>query len=183
MKDELKQIVNGCQKGDRTAQAQLYQRFSTKMMGICMRYAKNKEDAEDVLQEGFIKVFRDIHQLKTPEALIGWMRRVIVNTALQHIRKRKTRLFPEVEIDQIKEEYASEEDIFSQFAAKQLLNMVQKLPDGYRAIFNMYVIEGFSHQEIAEKLDISVNTSKSQLSRARAALRTKIETQLLIKSR
>jgi len=183
LKDELKQIVNGCQKGDRTAQAQLYQRFSTKMMGICMRYAKNKEDAEDVLQEGFIKVFRDIHQLKTPEALIGWMRRVIVNTALQHIRKRKTRLFPEVEIDQIKEEYASEEDIFSQFAAKQLLNMVQKLPDGYRAIFNMYVIEGFSHQEIAEKLDISVNTSKSQLSRARAALRTKIETQLLIKSR
>ncbi len=170
-------LLQGCLKGNRNAQNQLYQKYKGQMFGLCLRYAKNRDEAEDLLQEGFIKIFIDLYQYRPIGALGAWMRRVIINVALQHIRKRKN-LFSDVELDKVAHLYTTQDEIFSQFRTKVLVKMIQQLPDGYRIVFNMYVIEGFSHQEIAEKLNITASTSKSQLSRAKATLRQLLEQQI-----
>lgn len=168
------QIIAGCKKGDRKAHAELYNRYRSQLFGVCLRYASSREEAKDWLQDGFVQIFKDLYQYKPTGPLGGWMRRVMINVALQHIRSKK-RLFPTVEISQIQDQFETDENLFSTFRAKALMQMVQQLPDGYRAVFNLYVIEGYTHKEIAKELGISPATSKSQLSRAKMALRKRIE--------
>ncbi|MGB1242879.1 MAG: RNA polymerase sigma factor [Chitinophagales bacterium] len=174
-----RQLIKACMRGDRTAQNQLYKEHKYKMMGVCLRYAKDRAEAEDILQDGFFKVFCDLKQFSGTGPLGAWIRRVMVNTALMHVRKNKNKLFPSVELEKVEHKQASEEDLFSRFRMQALVQMIQRLPDGYRMVFNMYVIEGYSHKEIAKQLDISESTSKSQLSRAKMTLRQMLEKQLI----
>lgn len=172
------QIITACKDNNPDAQRQLYEQYKSKMMGVCLRYAQNRTEAHDILQEGFILIFRDIYQYKPTAPIGAWMRRVIINTALKHIRKEKRHLFAQLDTQEIEQRYESNEDVFSAFREKALLKMVQKLPNGYRMVFNLYVIEGYSHKEIAEQLDISISTSKTQLRKAKAALRKMIEKEI-----
>ena len=166
-------LVNACQKGDARAQKELYNLFAPKMMVVAMRYSKTKHEAEDILQEGFVKVFQKINTLKEAKSLQAWITRIIVNAALNNSRS-KLYMFPMHEVDDIS--LQSEQDLgLSMLGFKELLVLIQSLPDGCQMIFNMYVIEGYAHKEIAEKLGISEGTSKSQLARARMILRDKME--------
>ena len=173
-----KQLLLGCVKKNSNAQRQLYEMYKVVLFRICLRYAKDKPEAEDILQDGFIKIFADIHQYKGEGALGGWLRRVMVNTALQHLRKQK-KSFKTVEIETIADDTAAVEVILSDLRAKALTELIQKLPIGYRTVFNMYVIEGYPHKEVAIKLNISINTSKSQLSKGKAMLRRMLEHSLI----
>ncbi|MBU0486700.1 MAG: RNA polymerase sigma factor [Bacteroidetes bacterium] len=169
------QLIQRCLKGDSVAQELLYRRFAAKMYGVCLRYTGKREDAQDVLQDGFIKVFGNLSAYKGDGSLEGWIRRIFINTAINHCN-RNMFIFSELE----KNEYAhfTPEDVLSELSVKELLVFVQELPEGYRIVFNLYAIEGYSHKEIAETLGISANTSKSQLSRARVALQEKIKKNL-----
>ncbi|MEM1000278.1 MAG: RNA polymerase sigma factor [Bacteroidota bacterium] len=161
--------------GKPAAQRRLYELTSGKMMVLCLRYARNQEEAEDILQEGFLRVFRKIDTFKGNGSLEGWVRRVITNVAIRHYQKN-ARLHVVVGLEEV--EYELGEDLLEQdIALEALLDMVQRLPDGYRMVFNLYAIEGFSHEEIAQKLAISIGTSKSQLARARKSLRQMLEDQ------
>ena len=168
------QIIKGCIIGERTAQQTLYSRYSPKMFSICLRYAKDYHSAEDILQEGFIKVFKYISNFRREGSFEGWMRRIFVNTAIEHLRKA-VNLYPIVN-DEDKPIDIIDENIFDQLDYQDLLTMVQSLSPGYRTVFNLYVIEGFSHKEISKMLEISEGTSKSQLARARVLLQKKLET-------
>lgn len=161
-------------KGDKKSQYALYEMFKRDVMGICMRYSRDRSEAEDMMQEGFIKVYSDLYQYRPIGPLGGWIRRVVVNSCLRFIRKRKRLVFNEFSGMQT-ELMPTNENVISDLGAQDLMKLVQKLPDGYRLVFNLYVVEGFTHQEIADQLGISVNTSKSQLSRAKANLRKTIE--------
>lgn len=163
-------LIKGCIKGDQLAQKTLYDRYAGKMMGVCLRYSENYEDAADVLQDGFIKIFEKLSSYKHQGSFEGWIRRIFVNTALDHIRKHKNQRLS-VDMDSVDFKIASTDDVMSTLAAEDLLKILQKIPAGYRAVFNLYAIEGYSHQEIADELEISVNTSKSQYSRAKGFLR------------
>lgn len=171
-----KRIIKGCLKGKPEAQKMLYDLYSPKMMAVCLRYAKNREEAEDIMQEGFVRVFTKIDTFKQKGSLEGWVRRVIVNTALRHLQKH-ARLMNNVGWDQVDYEMGEQETIASNLAYEELLALVNQLPDGYRIVFNLYAIDGFSHKEIAEKLNISEGTSKSQLARARKYLIREIRKQ------
>lgn len=164
MTDE--QLVQKCNLQDPAAQRELYERFSRKMFGVCLRYGNSKESAEDLLQEGFVKVFTKLSSYKNEGSLEGWIRRVIVNTALDHLRQQKIS-WSNIEIQE--DALVTEQD-FGSVDQKELLKLIQNLPDGYRTVFNLYAIEGFNHQEIAKELGINESTSKSQYSRARAQL-------------
>ncbi len=166
--------------GKRQSQNQLYEQYKGVLYGVCLRYSKTREEAEDILQEGFIKIFSDLYQYKPSGPLIAWMRKVVVNVALQHIRKNKRYQH----LDKLSEavnHYEPDVEVFKNNREEALLNMVQRLPDGFRIIFNLHVMEGYTHLEISKELGISVNTSKSQLSRAKAALRTMIEKNIITK--
>ena len=152
---------------DRHAQQALYQRYSPKMFGVCKRYLKNHEDAEDVLVEGLFKAISKIEMYKGAGSFEGWIRRIIVNEALMHLRKNKNFKMT-VEISNI--EIQSFITIQDELEAQDIYNLLDKLPTGYRTIFNLYVVEGFKHREIAEQLNISINTSKSQLILAKKRL-------------
>lgn len=169
-------LIKGCIKGDQLAQKTLYDRYAGKMMGVCLRYSNSNEDAADVLQDGFIKIFEKLSSYKHQGSFEGWIRRIFVNTALDHIRKHKNQRLS-VDMDSVDFKIASTDDVMSTLAAEDLLKILQKIPAGYRAVFNLYAIEGYSHQEIAEELEISVNTSKSQYSRAKGFLRKIIDEQ------
>lgn len=169
MKEDLN-ILEGCKKGDQKAQALLYHRYKAKLFVLCLRYADSYEEAEDFLQDGFIHIFKDLYRFQPFGSLEAWMRKVVVNVALQHIRKKR-RLFQTTEISPMISQLESNENPFSDLSAKNLIRMIQTLPTGYRTVFNLFVIEGYSHQEIGELLEISEGTSKSQLSRAKAVLR------------
>ena len=174
MEQSDKNILKGCLNGDRSAQKALYDKYKVPMFRVCLRYAQSRQEAEDMLQDGFVKVFSDLKNFRSDGALGGWIRKVIVNTALMEIRKRK-QLFSPIEIENISDTVTTDENIFAEMNAKALTRIIQKLPTGYRVVFNMYVVEGYPHKEIAEKLDISINTSKSQLSKAKAMLRRMLE--------
>lgn len=162
-------LIKGCIKKDPKSQRLLYEKFAGKMYAICLRYIQEETTAEDVLIKGFTKIFEKIEQYKGDGSFEGWMRRVMVNESLQYIRKNKNmHLTADIETAH---QVIDFEAIESQMAADNLLKIIGELPDGYRTTFNLYAIEGYSHQEIADMLNISVNTSKSQLSRARALLR------------
>jgi RNA polymerase sigma-70 factor (ECF subfamily) len=169
MTDE--QIASGCKSSDAIAQKALYDKFSRKMFGVCLRYAKGREEAEDFLQEGMITVFQRISSFNQDGSLEGWVRRVLVNTCLEHLRKQKLQW---VNIDEVEE---GSEDGFTmeKINIKDLLEVINALPTGFKAVFNLYAIEGFTHKEIAEMLSISEGTSKSQYARAKAVLIKKIE--------
>ena len=161
-------LIEGCQQGERKMQYELYQRFAPKMYGVCLRYAGNVEEAEDILQEGFIKVYRKMSSFRGEGSFEGWIRRIFVNTAIEHFR-RKTYLQPitEKEENTVESKYLS---VLDKLAEKDIINLVQQLSPGYRTVFNMYVVEGYTHKQIAELLGISEGTSKSQLSRAKQIL-------------
>ncbi|MEY3424805.1 MAG: hypothetical protein RL679_163 [Bacteroidota bacterium] len=167
-------LVIECVKGDSRAQRMLFERFSKKMLGVCMRYAKSTEQAEDVLQDGFIKVFSKLNDFKHDGSLEGWIRRIMVNTSLDQIRK-ENKLLGNTSLDNVDYKLQNNAFVLENLAAKDLMKMVQSMPVGYKVVFNMFAIEGYSHKEISEHLGISENTSKSQYSRARAYLRERLE--------
>jgi len=168
MTEEL--LVNKCLEKDPMAQKLFYETYSRKMMGVCLRYSKDKYEAQDILQMGFIKVFEKLDMYKSSGSLEGWIRRVIVNTALDNIRKNK-KFDDNVEMEKVDYQLQIDtENGLDELKAQDLLKIIQGIPTGFRTVFNLYAIEGYTHKEIAEQLNISVNTSKSQYSRARAYL-------------
>lgn len=164
------ELVRGCVEGSLRFQRELYQVFAPKMMGVCMRYAGNQAEAEDMLQEGFVTVFRKIDTYAGKGELGAWIRKVMVNAALMYLRKNR-KFQMQVDLEEVDFFLESDASLFSDLAAKDLMQMVQKLPAGYRTVFNLYAIEGYNHREIGEQLTISPGTSKSQYSRAREMLR------------
>ena len=164
-----RQLVKDCLKGNDSAQRELYSLFADQMLGVCYRYTKSMTDAEDVFQEGFIKVFRNLHQYKFEGELGGWIRRIMVNTAInymkQHARYQSDLLFNDESLHPV-----SSEDPEVLLDAKDLAEMIRQLPPGYQAIFNLHAVEGYSHVEIGKILGINEGTSRSQYSRARALL-------------
>jgi RNA polymerase sigma-70 factor (ECF subfamily) len=173
----IEQLIEGCRKGDQQSQSRLYYLFNQKMFVVCLRYSKNREEAEEILQEGFMRVFECIHQYKHAGPLEGWIRKIMVNCALQKYRSSR-HLQPVVNVDVIELPHMDSDDIIAKIGTKELLNMVQKLPSSYRIIFNLYVFEGMKHREIAELLGIAEGTSKSNLSNARALLQKAINNSL-----
>ena len=162
------EIIKGCCEGDRMTQRTLYDRYSGAMLMVCARYSKNRDDAEDILQESFIKVFKGIKNFRGHSTLGYWIKKIVVNTALNYHRS-KLYLFPMVEIDDAN--YNSLSDpIIENYTLEELLKMIRTLPIGCQVIFNLYAIEGYKHREIADMLDVSLGTSKSQYARARGLL-------------
>ncbi len=166
-------LIKRCLENDSNAQAELYRFFAPKMFGICLRFTRNKMEAEDVLQDGFIKIFTYLKDFKNEGSLEGWIRRTMINTAINFYKKNLKKM-NEMDIDHTDIPNADEETAIDRMSNDELLKLVQALPDGYRMVFNLSVIEGYTHKEIADYLDISENTSKSQLSRARNVLQMKI---------
>jgi RNA polymerase sigma factor (sigma-70 family) len=167
MTEEL--ILAGCLKNNAVAQEALYARYSPRMLGVCYRFAKNREDAEDMLQEGFIKVFTQLHQYRSEGALEGWIRRIIVHTCINILKKNK-KFSDSVDITHATGIHIREEMIPAIVQAKQVVECIRLLPLGYRTVLNLYAIEGFSHREIAEMLEVEESTSRSQYTRAKAML-------------
>ncbi len=173
MKETIEDIIKGCAEGKQEFQRLLYDEFAGKMYGLCLQYSKDSEEAKDILQEGFIKVFKSIGQFSFSGSFSGWIRRVFVNTAIESFRNKKMK-FSDVEIQNISEPFAFD-DIIAEMSAKEILKLVQELSPRYRLVFNLYAIEGYTHKEIAEKLNISDGTSKSNLARARVILQNKVK--------
>ncbi len=163
------ELVERCIKNDPIAQKLLYDTFSRKMMGVCLRYADNNDDAQDFLQDGFIKVFEKIDTYRGSGSFEGWIRKIMVNNILNTFRKTK-KLKQNVNLDDVSYMLAEKTGTLDNISAKDILGIIQRLPTGFRTVFNLYAIEGYSHKEIAEELNISESTSKSQYSRARAHL-------------
>ena len=161
-------FLNACIRRDRQALKKLYEDHYPTMMGVCLRYANNKEDALDILHEGFIKVFKKIKQFQPGTSLSAWIRRIMVNTAIDYYRKNIRRRTED--LDQAYRLSNPDPDAISRFSEKEILAAVQQLTPAYRTVFNLYVIEGYSHREIAEKLDITESTSRSNLVKARSKL-------------
>ena len=170
-------FIERCLDNDPKCQGELYKHFAPKMFGICLRYAKNQMEAEDVLQDGFIKVFRYLKDYRSEGSLEGWIRRTMVNTAINYYKK-KIKYQRDVSLDQTEPINMNEESAIDKLSARELLELIRELPDGYRMVFNLNVIEGYTHKEIGEMLNISENTSKSQLSRARSVLQEKLKNKL-----
>jgi len=167
-------LIKSCIKGDLKAQRELFEMFAPKMLGVCLRYSKSKEQAEDVVQDGFIKVFNNLAKFSGAGSLEGWVRRIMVNTALDQIRK-ETKFKDDVGFEDVDYKIETNSFILESIMAEDLLTLINKMPSGYRTVFNLFAIEGYSHKEIAEKLSISENTSKSQYSRARTFLQQKLK--------
>ena len=171
---ELQELINGCIQKERAAQSRLYHLYCNKMMGICMWYAKSKQEAEEILQDGFIRIFTYIHTYKGEGSLEGWIRRVIVNTALLKFRNKKNELMRVVDYDADVHDNGERASFVSHFDEKELLKLIQTLTPVYRMVFNLFVMEGMKHREISELLGISEGTSKSNLADARAILQKKV---------
>lgn len=177
-----KGLADRCKAGDRAAMRTLYERYYSPMLGVCLRYAANYADAEDYVQDGFIKVFSDIHSYKGKGSLEGWIRRVIINSVLMKLRKARKEFSQddmETAVDEAVGEPMSDEeeqkdiDVLD-FSQDEAVEIIQTLPEGFRKVLNLYVIDGFKHREIAKMLNISVGTSKSQLNRARKLMKQKL---------
>ncbi|MEN8817199.1 MAG: sigma-70 family RNA polymerase sigma factor [Nonlabens sp.] len=169
-----KDIITLCQKNDRKAQRELYETISPKLYGSCLRYAPNEAEAQDILQDTFIIIFDKIDQFKFKGSFEGWCKRITVNTALQ--RYRGTKVYGLVNEDQLEDTEAVEIEESDDVPLKDLLSMVQGLPERYRLVFTMYVMDGYSHNDIAEMMKITVGTSKSNLARARKHLQIMVKT-------
>lgn len=161
-------------------QKALYERYYSSMMVVCYRYARDKDEAKDLLHDGFMKIFRSLHKFNFTGSLEGWMRRLMINSAIDHYRKRRN-IFSLSETNiqnEIADHESGEEDIYSSFNTQMILEAVQNLSPAYRTVFNLYAIEGFSHKEIAEKLNINIGTSKSNFAKARMNLKQQLEQKL-----
>lgn len=174
---DISELILRCRKGCRRAQYELYEKFAPKMFAACLRYARDASEAEDMLQDGFIKVFANLGSFKDLGSFEGWVRRIFVNTALEKFRKKNpmllsSELHPNLAITR------DDETVLNRLSAEELTRLIRSLPDGYRMVFNLYAVEGYSHKEIGEMLSISEGTSKSQLARARQHLQEKIRTEL-----
>ncbi|MEP6926967.1 MAG: sigma-70 family RNA polymerase sigma factor [Ginsengibacter sp.] len=167
MTEEL--MVQGCLDNIASAQEALYNRYSPRMLGVCYRFARNREDAEDMMQEGFIKVFTQIHQFRGQGALEGWIRRIVVHTCINILKKNK-KFTDSVDLFHAGSMYLNENNIPSILQAKQVVECIRLLPVGYKTVLNLYAIEGYSHKEIAAILDIEESTSRSQYTRAKSML-------------
>src|SRR5260221_146374 len=162
-------ILQGCLHNEATAQRELYGRYSPKMLSVCYRFAHNREDAEDMLQEGFIKVFSQIHTFQSKGAFEGWIRRIMVHTCINNLKKNK-KFSESVDIIHATTVQVREESVPSIVQAKQVIECIRILPIGYRTVLNLYAVEGYSHKEIADMLDIEESTSRSQYTRAKQML-------------
>jgi len=169
---EHKEMIDACVKGDRLAQRNLYDLFSKRMYVVCLRYTKSQQEAEDVLQDSFIKIFNNLKNYRGESRLDYWIKRIIINTALNSQRK-KLYMYPMVDIEDVHHVFDQSKTI-SNLQLEELLNIIRTLPTGCRTVFNLFAIEGYSHKEIAEMLEVSEGTSKSQFSRARKLLQEKI---------
>lgn len=165
------ELIKALQKGDFKAQKYLYERYMSPMMGVCLRYVKNQMDAEEVMINGFMKVYTNIGQFESKGSFEGWVRRIMVNEALGMLRKREPL---HLVLDKGHLEVATPASADTDLSTEELLQLVHELPAGYRAVFNLYAIEGYSHKEISDLLQISEGTSKSQLSKARAMLQRRL---------
>ncbi len=168
--DSLQVIIRGCLEGERASQTKLYHLYKSKMMGVCMWYSRNREEAEEVLQDGFMRVFTYVHKYTGEGSFEGWMRKIMVNAALFKYRNKSSHLWVATEFDSKIHDTVEEASFVSQYDEKQLVQLVQSLPPGYRMVFNLYIFEGFKHREIATALHISEGTSKSNLADARKIL-------------
>ena len=172
MNDEA--LIDDCIAGNAKAQKSLFDRFAPKMMGVVLRYINDRERANDVLQDAFIKVFQNLTTFKKEGSLEGWVRRIVVNTALDYLRRNK-KYIGHVEINDISLDVSKQSDAIGKLEQESLLGIINSLPDGYKMVFNLFAIEGYSHKEIAKQLNISENTSKSQYSRAKTAIQKLLE--------
>ncbi|MBM3165535.1 MAG: RNA polymerase sigma factor [Bacteroidetes bacterium] len=171
--EDLK-LVQECLNGNSRAQKTLFDKFAPRMMAVCFRYMRGKDNAEDAFQLGMIKVFAKLAEFKFEGPLEGWIRRIMVNTCLDQLRKNQ-RLISDVGFEEVAFKMEVSEAVLSSMNTEALMALIQSMPTGYRVVFNMFAIEGFSHQEIAQKMGVSESTSKSQYLRARAYLRQRIE--------
>jgi len=162
-------LIKGCIQGDRKMQYELYERFAPKMYGVCLRYAANAEEAEDILQEGFIKVFNNLKQYKNDGELGAWIRRIMVNTAINYLKK-KSRYMSDLSFSDVTLHPVIDDDPGVKMSAKELAELIRQLPIGYQTIFNLHAVEGYSHVEIGQMLGIHEGTSRSQYARARGLL-------------
>jgi RNA polymerase sigma factor (sigma-70 family) len=173
---EIKEIIKGCLAGNRRDQELLYRRHASKLYAVCLQYSGNNEEARDILQEGFIKIFENLGSYKHEGSFEGWMRRITVNTALERFRSKNS-LYRVDDIDQVPEPEAEPDNQdYAGLEAADLIEIIRELPPKYRMVFNLYAIEGYSHKEIGEMINISEGTSKSNLSRARSILQRRVET-------
>ena len=171
---EIKNIINGCLKGDRRDQELLYRRYAARLYAVCLQYSGNDEEARDVLQEGFIKIYENLVHYKYEGSFDGWVRRIMVNTALEKYRS-KHNLYRVDDIDQIPEPNAEpDNEDYAGLEARDLMEIIRELPPRYRIVFNLFAIEGYSHKEISDMMSISEGTSKSNLSRARVILQRRV---------
>lgn len=167
------ELIDGCLNNDRKAQKLLYEKYSSKMFGVCMRYAKSKEEAEDILSDSFVQVFVKLSSFKREGSFEGWIRRIVVNTSITAYRNNlKFNLNDEIsEVHQLSDDNETAIDLLN---VQQIKSIIQQMPDGYRMIFNLYVIEGYNHREIAELIGINEGTSKSQFSKAKKWLQNRL---------
>ncbi|MEP6597134.1 MAG: sigma-70 family RNA polymerase sigma factor [Ginsengibacter sp.] len=177
--DTYTQLIQACINGDRHSQNKLYELFGPKMFSICIRYSKNREEAEDILQEGFVQVFRSLCKFRFEGSFEGWIRQIMVYSAIRYYRS-KSKMHPVINIESVNAEEAGNESILSQLGKKELLKMIQKLPTAYRLVFNLYVFDGMKHREIAGLLNISEGTSKSNFFDAKKILQRAVTNSLKI---
>jgi RNA polymerase sigma factor (sigma-70 family) len=170
--EDFKSIISDCIAGSQKAQAKLYHHFAPKMFGVCLRYAKDATEAEDNLQDGFIKVFANLKSFRQEGSFEGWIRRIMINVSLEKLRKLHL-MYP-VEDVAIFDSVNISDDVIAKISADELVKLIQELPPRYRMVFNLYVIEGMSHQEIAKEMSITQGTSKSNLARAREIMKKKV---------
>lgn len=170
----IEQLINGCKKNDIEAQEQLYRHYAPKLFSVCLKYSRNYSEAQDNLQDGFLLIFEKIDQFAFKGSFEGWIKRVMINFILQQYRKET---FLNLVHENIPEEVDIEIENDTEIGTEYLMKIIQELPDRYRLVFNLYVIDGYSHQEIADMLSINIGTSKSNLSRAKMILKEKIESE------
>lgn len=169
------QVIHGCKQGFRTSQKELYTRYAKKMFAVCYRYASDFSSAEDILQEGYIRVFENLHNYRNEGSFEGWIRRIMINTALEMLRKKQPYILPDdFENDSVT---SVAETIMEVMEAKDIMDLIQQIPFGYREVLNLFIVDGYSHKEIAEIMGISENNSKLRLLRARNMLK-----KLIVKS-
>lgn len=174
-------IIKGCLKFNPTARKVLYDKYASQMYSVCMRYANSKDDANDIFQQAFYSIYKNLNQVKKPEALSGWVKRIFVNTAIE-FAKKNARFSKEENIESIVISNENWNEAIQNLCIEELAGLIQQLPEGARMVFNLYAVEGYSHKEIAEQLDISLGTSKSQLFDARKKLKVAINNLQIINS-
>lgn len=169
------ELIAACLEKKPQAQRKLYTQFSPQLYGVCLRYAANKNDAQDFLQEAFIRIFLKLHLFRFEAPLGAWLRKITVNVCLEQLRKQKTIEKIHQDLPLLEENNADDDTIFQKLATDELIDKIQQLPTGYRMVFNLFAIEGYSHMEISEKLNIEIGTSKSQYNRAKSRLKKQID--------